>query len=168
MDFGIDPADLIGNLFAHLVEGHELDVLTREALAVGILRAVRRGESLDAALGLSGAGCRSLQRRLLILQRDRHLLDAVTSCALAEALTDWQRCCRLAPLIKRFMVTDWPRVRRLSQPPADWPRWKRALFRAAQTDLPLPESGRRLDQIMKQMPTDSLQRKGGMLLSHYL
>lgn len=164
----LDGADVIGNLLAHLVESHPIDPLTSEAIVIAILRAVRRGESLYEAFGLSAAGRRSLQRRLLTLQRDRHLIEAVSACALDESLSTWMRCKRLAPLIRQFVRAEWPRVRRLAQPLSDWPEWKHALFLAARSDIPLPQTPERLYQITKAMTPDSFQRKGAMLLSCYL
>lgn len=129
---------------------------------------VRRGDSLDETLGLAAAGKRSLQRRLLTLQRDQYLCAALAAVCIDENLSGWQRCKRLAPLIMKFDALDWKRARRALHPPSDWPSWKQALFRAAQTDIPLPTTPERLYQIMKSAPQDSFSRKGAMLLTRYL
>jgi hypothetical protein len=134
-------------LFAALWSGGELDPLAREWLTCGILGALREGASLDKALGLSASGVRSTRARLLASLRDHHLSRAIDAMDLDGSVGPWERCKRLAPLVREFEARTWPAYRYLERPPADWPRWKRALFAARQTGLELPGSTKQLHRV---------------------
>ncbi|MDO9072601.1 MAG: hypothetical protein Q7U73_05000 [Rubrivivax sp.] len=114
--------------------------MTREWLLKGVLASARHGLPLDEALCLAGGGARTLRRRLLTRRRDAHLAEALAAVALGDEPTDWERCRRLATEIRRFKAAVWPRARKWDAPPTDWPAWKAALFRAAQTGIELPDS----------------------------
>ena len=90
------PADMLGDLLGSLIDGRPVDASTREWAVRGILRAIRRDESLDLALGLAGAGKTRLQEQLLMIQRDQHLHAALQSVALDDGVSTWHRCQRLA------------------------------------------------------------------------
>jgi hypothetical protein len=137
-------------------------------LADGIARAVRRGDRLDASLGLAAPGQDSMQRKLLAILRNGFLVDAISSVAIDARISEWSRCKRLAPLLRHFVADVWPRVRMLSGPPCDWPTWKRSTFYAAQTDLDLPTSVRGLHDIVKSTRLYSSHRRAATLLTHLL
>lgn len=163
-----DPASLIGDLFAHLAIGNVLPAESRELLVIAILRAIREGESIDAAIGLSAAGVRTLRTQLLMLKRDRALLTALGAVALDQEVSNWERCRRLAPLLRRFVAVARPMAGRMSAPPVDWPEWKKAAFAAMTTGLDLPTSARGLDNVVKRMRGYSLRETGANLLARYL
>lgn len=158
---------IVGDLFAHLLDGKPLPVPTADALIVAILECARHGTSLDSSLGLSGAGIRSLQSRVRRLQRNHHLQQAARGVAIDEALSDWQRCARLADCIKRFKSTEWPRVRGLQLTPSEWPEWKLHVLRAMQTHLPVPETAEGLRKALTETPLYSVGEEGLRLLSLY-
>lgn len=164
----LDSVELIGRLFAAVCKGRPLDAVAGEQLRVAILQAVRNGTGLDSAIGLSGAGVRRARTRLLAIRRDLHLVEAVRSVALDDAVTDWERCRRLSPLLNRFMSDTWLHVAKLTTPHAEWPTWKIEAFRAAQTGLDLPRSATRLHQLLQRTPRYSLENAGAIVLSSYL
>jgi hypothetical protein len=165
---GYDAVELLTDLFASAWDREPLDPVVAAWLQRGILEAVRRNETLDQALGLSGRGMESLQARLLRMQRNRHLARARDVVALEDSVKAWARCCRLAPLVKAFMCDTWPSARRLLDPPADWPAWKRSVFRAAQTGLELPRTARGLYGALNEIPPFSLHCEHEIVLSDYL
>ena len=132
-----DPINLLGELVASLVDGCQPTERARQWLLDGVLRAARRDESLDVALGLAARGKDSLQARLLRTQRDLELLRALETVAIDA--TTWHRCLRLQPEIKKLNAT-WSKTRRLSAPPSDWPTCRKHLWRAAATDIKLPNT----------------------------
>lgn len=164
---GIDPVEQLAQLFDCAMRRHDLGPLLRHWLQQGILRAIRRGESLDTALGLSGAGRRSLQRRLLLVQRDEQLVLALGAVTVDPRLSDWDRCRRLAPLVRDFM-REWPRLRRLLEPPADGPEWRSALFRAAQCGQALPLTPGGLLAVLKRYRGYSLNDSKVTMLARHL
>ena len=134
----------------------------------GTLRALRRDESLDTALGLRGPGRRTLQGRLRLQVRNGHLRAAVQAVAVDPELSDWQRACRLAPLVRRFMADVWPRSRTLDAPLADWPDWKAHVWHAARCDIALPTSARALYEAVTKAPAYSQHSNDGKVLAQYL
>ena len=164
-----DQADEhLGTLFHWLLKGGELDPFTREWLAMGTLRALRRNESLDRSLGLSARGADSLQRRVLRAQRDLHLKAAVDAVALLPDVNLWDRCKRLAPLLDDFAATTWPAARRRLDPPEEWPAWKRSAFRAMQTDIKLPTTAERLYRVTSAIGAYCGSDRGIKVLAKYL
>jgi len=159
-----NPDDLLGELFADLFYKRTHSALTRWWLKKGILNAIRMNVSLDKGLSLAGDG---LQQRLLKIRRNRYLADAIRATALDESVSDWQRCLRLVPEIKRFMRT-WPVTRKLSEPPADWSTVRRCLWRAASTKISLPESADSLYRVLAQMPRHPCKNSGAKLLETFL
>jgi hypothetical protein len=134
-----DPADHLAELLAAFLMDRPVPSNVRGWFLDGTLRALRRGEALELGLGLSGVGRRNLQWRYMERLRDRYLCEALALVSLDPQLTTWHRSLRLAPLVDKFVAFDWPRSKRLSVPPTDWPGYKVALWHAARTgrDLPL-------------------------------
>jgi hypothetical protein len=163
-----DPALVIGDLFAHLHLGSAIPAESREKLVIAILRAIRKGERIDTAIGLSAAGARTLRTRLLMRQRDSALLAALAAVALGEDVSDWERCCRLGPLLRRFVAVARPMSGRLSEPLADWPEWKKAAYVAMKTGLDLPTSPRGLYNVVQRKGQFSSRETGANLLARYL
>jgi len=162
------PTDMVGDLLGALIDGRPVCDSTREWAVRGILRAIRRDESLDQALGLAGAGKTRLQARLLTIQRDQHLRAALQSVALDEGVGAWQRCQRLAIEADRFMRSTWPKTRRLSAPPAHWPAYTRHLWHAARTDTKLPTTAAALYGNLSRNGGFSQKATGGKLLATFL
>ena len=164
----LNPDDLLGELFAAIFYKRPLGPLTRWWLQKGILRAIRRNESLDEALSLKGSGRDTLQRRLLMMRRNQHLAEAIGATAFDEQVSDWQRCLRLAPEVQQFMSTTWPKTMRLSAPLDDWPSFKKCLWHAACSDLSLPESAHGLKRVLEQSRGYSCKNTGATLLAQFL
>jgi len=114
--------------------------------AAGIDRARARGERLDAALGLAGAGRRSIRSRLTLLERDRHLIAAAEATTMREAPA-WEQARRLAPLAAA-MERDRARRRLPLEPEPSWPGWKLHLWHAARCG-PLPQSPEQLWRLLE-------------------
>jgi hypothetical protein len=164
----VDGVELIGNLLAHLNGERPLDARSVDALRHGIVASVRRGESLDVSLGLVASGQRTMQTRLLHLKRDEQLRQALAAVSLDASLSTWARCLRLAPLVRTFIDCEWPHVRRLAEPLADWPQWKVHVFRAMQADIALPRSPTGLHYVAQKAASCFSNEPGARLLSRYL
>lgn len=164
----LDPDDLLGELFASLFYRRPMGVFMRGWLEKGILRAIRSGDSLDACLGLRASGQDSLQRRLLMRQRNQHLADALDAVALDDRVSRWQRCLRLAPEVRQFMSLTWRRTKSLSAPLDEWPTFKKCLWRAACTDLTLPETAHGLRHAVEQITGYSRNESGAKLLARFM
>lgn len=152
------PVDFLGEVFAAASAGRPIAPDAATWLVGGISAAVRRGDSLDASLGIAASGRHSMQRQLLMLLRDRHLMLALEAVCVSARETDWGRCTRLAPLLRSFLADSWPAVKRLADPPAHWPEWRVQLFRAAATDIDLPTTPRGLYNVAV--------KRGGACLGH--
>lgn len=163
-----DVLDLLAEVLEASVEGRPLGHQAGQWLAFGIRAAVRRAEPLEVSLGLAGPGKRSLQRQLLTLRRDMHLLRAIKVVAIEEGITDWQRCKRLAPLISQFMHCTWPKAKRYAIAPSDWPTWKVEVFGAACTDIELPRSSRGLYNLVQADARCSIHSRKATLLARLL
>jgi len=172
------PADKLAALFQGLARtGVTNPILPpiRDWAMAGIRSAVQSGNSLDETLGLKGAGKRSLAATLDTQNRDRSLLAALQHVAVLDAnVSDWERCLRLAKLIKSFSKIDWPKGCRDAAPAADWPQWKKHLFAAAQSahgsgpkDCKLPSSATRLYQIVQGNTGYSLKVGAATVLASY-
>ena len=162
------PADHMAEVLDAAASGRAIRLDAARWLVGGIGAAVRRGDTLDAALGLSSPGRRSLQRQLLTLTRNAHLVRALRLVSVDEDLGTWPRCERLAPLVAAFMATAWPRVRRLDHVPGDWPAWRVALFHAARTDLDLPRTAGGLFALAQQASACCPSERPAMLLARLL
>ena len=162
-----DPVDNLSELFSAVFEKRRPHMLAERWFIVGVLRASREGEQLDFALGLNSPGIRTLRRRLMMARRDAHLRAALRATALAEGVSDWCCCRRLAPLLVGFMRT-WDRTKRLTDPAPDWPEWKREVFRAAQCDVPLPRTAGGLRGVLLRTPPFSLNDGKENMLARYL
>lgn len=160
--------DLLGAMLDDMWSGRPVNPLSRWWFERGVLRSIRRGESLDSSLGLSGAGLSCLQARLLLIQRNGYLAAAADSVALDSAVTQWQRCVRLADEAAKFMVHTWPITKRLSAPPEEWHTFKKHLWHAACTDLDIPTSARGIRYALQQNAQFSLNGSGAKLLAQYL
>lgn len=163
-----NPDDLLGELLADLMHGRPLNPLTRHWLLKGVLRAIRRGESLDTALMLNGAGKATLQNRLLMIRRNEHLAAAVAAVSLDADVSTWERCCRLAPEVVFFVNDIWPKAKKRLAPADDWPTFKKRLWDAACTDMPLPATPGGLFSAIKQTPVFSPSKQGAKLLAQFL
>ena len=170
MHWPVELADeCLSQLFAAAYANRPLAPLTRDWLVRGILAHARQDLPLDQALCLAGGGKRTTRRRLLTLQRDLRLRQALDATALStDVCTPWERCVRLAPLVQRFAADVWPRARGWESPPSDWPEWKRALFHAAKSGLPLPASAKGLLASWTRAGHYSLPRPGGSVLALYV
>lgn len=164
----LDPDDLLGELFATIFYRRPMSVFQRGWLEKGILRAIRSGDSLDACLGLSAVGQDSLQRRLLMRQRNQHLADALDAVALDDRVSRWQRCLRLAPEVQRFMGLTWRQTKSLSAPLDEWPTFKKCLWHAACTDCALPETAHGLRRAVEKISDYSRNASGAKLLAQFL
>ena len=163
-----DADDLLGALLGDLMCDRPLSALVSHWLQKGILRAIRRGESLDVALLLTGVGKSSLSTRLLMIRRNEHLAAAVASVSLDANVSVWERCSRLAPEVSRFVRYDWPTVKKRPAPPDDWPTFKKRLWDAACTDMALPETACGLLNSLKRNAVYSRSGQGAKLLSQFL
>lgn len=143
---------MLTSLLAELQQGAELSALLREWLVRGVLQSLRLDEPLDAALGLrpqqGGRDC-SPSIRLRRHVRDTWLRRAYDLIDPTSALPPGKRSVRLAEAIKAFNRSDWPRTKYTGSPPDDWHGYRKALWWASATDLPLPESANRLGVICK-------------------
>lgn len=148
-----DPDGNLAELYSAAVEGRAADLQSRSWFADGVVLALRRGISIDTALGLAGPGIPSMRRRALMAKRDAHLVDAARSIVLDTRLSQWEAATRLGPLLRRFEADTWPRVRSLNEPPASWDAWRRHAFHARATGIELPKSRSAL--------YDLLQKAGG-------
>lgn len=139
-----EATGLLVELLAAIERGEPVPMSAAAWFRFGVTRAVRQGETLEAGLGLVRRKGPSLQRRVIAMRRDEHLLRALELVACDEDVSTWQRCTRLAPLLKSFEARTWPVVRARLEPPGDWPAWRREVFFAAQhaerLELPLPSS----------------------------
>lgn len=165
---GAHPADLLGQLWAAIDAGQVPSTEVRAWFCEAVASAVRRSEPLDVALGLAAAGEPSLQRYLLMLLRNEYLREALAAVAVDEGADNWTRCRRLSVLIRAFEATTWPHARHLIDAPADWPDWRRAVFKAAQTDMRLPTTPRALWDVLKKAPPYPLQRRPAKVLANLL
>ena len=163
-----DADDLLGSLLGDLIHGRPLNALSSHWLQKGILRAIRRGESLDTALLLIGAGKSTLQNRLLMVRRNAHLADAVESISLDANASTWERCCRLVPEVDRFVRYTWPTAKKRPAPPDDWPTFKKSLWNASCTDIGLPATACGLLNAFKQNTLYSRSKQGAKLLAQFL
>lgn len=172
------PVDKLAALFQGLSRsGISSPVLPciRDWAMAGIRSAVQSGDALDETLGLKGAGKRSLTATLDTQNRDRNLLAALDHVALpGAAVSAWERCLRLAKLIRVFSKSDWPKVHADAAPAPGWPEWKKSLFAAAQSahgssqkDCKLPFSATRLYQIVQSNTGYSLKAGAATVLASY-
>lgn len=163
-----DHADnQLAELLDALAHGREPSAFARDWLLRGFLAALRRGEPLDQSLGLAVRGVDSLQLRVLRMQRDQHLVDAIETVAIGD-VSAWERCTRLARHVREFKTSTWPKARALVDPGADWPAWKRSVFRAMQTDLVVPASAKRLHQLLTTNGAFCCEWPKRKLLARYL
>lgn len=163
-----DPDELLGNLFASTFRGTKLDAFTRGWLQRGILSALRKDIPLDRALGLARTGHSSLQSRYLMTRRNHHLIEALEAVALDSTVTEWQRCTRLAPEVRKFMQQTWPHYKRLANPPDAWPAFKKHLWHAAATDHQLPDTASGLRRVLLSNGGFSRNKTSGTFLSQFL
>lgn len=157
----------LGEMLDALAHGREPSAFARDWLLRGFLAALRRGEPLGQSLGLAGSGKESLQRRVLRMQRNQHLVDAIAAVAIGDVST-WERCTRLARLVRDFEATAWPKARTLAEPGVDWPAWKRSVFRAMQTDLSVPTTAKGLHEVLTESGACCGEWQKRRLLARYL
>lgn len=164
----MDADSKLGELLACCLEGGPLPAIVRGWLINGILDCARRDQPLDESLGLSGPGRPTLQKRLQMVKRDAHLVQAFEAVAVDDRVTDWTRCTRLASEAQRFSEVAWPKTRRLSAPDPDWPAFKKSLWLACATDLPLPKSASRIRAIVLQNTGFSQNANGSKILARFI
>lgn len=163
-----NPDDLLAELLDDLIHKRPVNAVSAWWLERGILRCIRRDQSLDESLGLSGPGRDTLHRRLMMVHRDHYLALAVHATALDEAVSTWERCKRLADQIKLFNQHTWPKTKYLASPLEDWPVFKKCLWSAAASDIALPESAYSLRRIVERKHDFSCNTRGAKLLSQFL
>lgn len=153
---------LLTDLLAELIDGRQLSAMSREWLVLGLLRSLRDDESLDDSLGLRPrrGGRDTPSIRLSRYVRDTWLRRAYDLIDPTSALPPGKRSVRLADAIKAFNRSDWPHTKYSGSPPDDWHGYRKALWFAAATDVPLPESANRLGVICK--PDGCLQNDKGL------
>lgn len=134
------------------------------------LRFLRGGGSLEQALGLAGPGVATVRRRLLLIQRDEHLDLAAQAVAIGDAVDLWERCARLAPLLKRFEAGKWSRasVRELQAPPQSWETWEQHALRAFQVGEGVPLTAAGLHKRLNSTPHCSVSGGAARVLARYL
>ncbi len=143
------PDDLLGELVLSLLAEKRLSRGVSCWLLDSILVATRTGKRLEDVMGLRETGKPSLQRRLMVIQRDTHLMKALAAVAFDDSLSAWDRCKRLAPEVRKFQSITWPRCHSLSSPPSDWNGCKQHLWHARKSGLELPESAHGLHAVAK-------------------
>lgn len=172
------PVEQLGAVYTALGEsslGSHIPLQARQWLRQSIRDKVRKGGTLDGHAGLSGRGRRDLGAVLDLHNRDAALLLALQAVADGGAAVElWERCKRLAPLVKSFSKNDWPRYFGLPHAPVDWPAWKVALFDAARSapgatarDCCLPSSPVRLHQIAQANTAFSSNGYGVTVLANH-
>ena len=160
---------LLANMFQSAMAHEPLDVVTREWFVRGVLTYIR-GEksSLDAALGLSTAGQRSIRTIILLDIRNGHLCASLSSIALDESVSTWERCQRLAHQAGRLIPVWDARRGSLHDPLDDWPTWQRSLFLAWKTGLEIPGTPEGLMSITKSTTRYSFSSDDLKILSRYI
>lgn len=162
------PVARLGRLYAELGSG-TISPTTREYLVSAIEAAVRRDEPLHVALGMSRSGrYGSVRSRLLFEKRNDCLMEAFHLVSLDEGAVDYTRCKRLSAQIRPFILREWPQARRRLDPDPEWPAWKCAVFRAAQTGLPVALSPNALHNIVQSRALFSMNREWMRMLSNLL
>lgn len=132
-----DPAEHLAELFSVLRPQHRfngqagprLSMLAQLWFDRGVLLALREGRDLGVALGLSAAGTRKIGGRLLMIKRNSFIAEAADYVALNEDVSDWKRCKRLVPLVKK-MDGMWSQWKRLPAIPDNWSQSQTALYNA--------------------------------------
>ncbi len=113
----------------------------------------------------------SVRRRLLLIQRDEHLLRAAHAVSVSDAADLWEKCSRLAPLLKRFEAAKWSResVRALHSPPESWEKWERHALRAFQVGEGVPLTALGLHNRLKNLnPPFSVSDGAPTVLSRFV
>ena len=139
-----NPAAELVELATCLSEGRQPPPHAAARFANAVNRWIMEGDSLESALGLSGArgqdSARTLYRRR---RRDRFLRLAYGEI---EGPSPWQRCLQLAREIDAFTARVWPVWRQSQTPPPGASRLRTCLFEAARA-WELPTTPRRLHDI---------------------
>lgn len=163
------PMDhLDGLLSALMLAPEKLDSRTRIWIISGLIEFLRSGERLDACLGLSGRGVRTLRTQVLQLERDTHLLNALKCICPTPAPVEWKHCVRLSKEVGRFMAGAWPQSRGLMSPPARFSDYQRHLWHAARLGQPMPENARHYYNLLQANEAYSFQNRRPRMLSRYL
>lgn len=165
------PDEMLADLLFALMDGREPAVTTREWFTRHTLRALRRDEPLDQALGLtnpSGGASASLSRRLRLLRRDEFLALALDAVALDDGLGLWTRCVRLADEIARFKRTEWVATRYLPRAPEHWPVARAMVWQALRCDVGIPETAKGLYGAFRARGACFEEQRGATLLGSYI
>lgn len=167
------PTDFADDMAAEFVlamfERRSPDPAAVEWMAKAVLRAGREGVPLDQALAFARQGVECFSQRMQRELRDQHLVQAALAIAVDEEVDLWERCRRLAPLVRRFEATIWtqPGVQRLSAPPEHWDAWKGHLFHARQLGMQLPGSAAGLFKCLNSNPPFSVHARPATMLARF-
>ena len=161
---------LLADLLTSLIQFRDISAATREWLVIGLLAYVRgEANGLDAALGLSAGGQRHIRTVIAYQTRDRHLAEALDGIALDPAVSTWERCQRLAVEVRRLIPVWNKQYRNAGRPPADWPRWKQALFDAWRVGVGIPATASGLQaKVVEQTPIYSFGSDYMNMLAPYI
>lgn len=112
--------------------------MARVWFLAGVRRVLREGLRLDEALGLAGGpGVRPLPDRVKLVKRDALIARAAEAVALDLAVSDWERCKRVAKEVAHLARTRAGEGEG-GEPPLEWPACRRLLLEAQRLGLPLP------------------------------
>jgi len=123
--------ELASRALLDLFDGNELDPMTREWMAIGLVQYLRgQAGSLDEALGLGRPGCRSWRRQSAMAARDSRLAKAHMAVSADPEASDWDRSKRLAEQARKLVPVWHAQYRQVRRAPDTWEAWKRELFAA--------------------------------------
>lgn len=169
------PTDFADDMLAELVlasvQGRPFSRYALDWLAKGVLRSIRGGKPLQQELSLAGSGIGSLRRRLLLIRRDEYLALAAQAVAVDDSVDMWERCVRLAPLLKRFELRKWrkrPDVQALPAPPQTWEAWEQHAFRAFKVGEGVPLTAKGLHKRLNSTPPCSVSGGAAKVLSRFI
>jgi len=143
-----DPRDRVRRLAAVVQAGQALPEDLAAWLSEGLRDWLDAGgrRSLDAALGLRGAGVRTVATLDRQRQRDAALAHAFEFAHDGQPRPTQWRARHLAQAIERFEARTWPRVRDCERPPDRLSRLEQALFFArAANGQALPQTPQYLE-----------------------
>lgn len=102
-------------------------------------------KTLDICLGMRGQSERSFVYRYKMTQRNNYLREAHALC---DGETLWKKSCQLEKEISKFQGIIWPRFRDLESVPIGTSSLRTALFNAFKLNSSIPNSARRIHDIV--------------------